>query len=396
MQFDSNVPFLTSFSRCFDLSVFLAQDTQIIWSEPENTPLQSLLRLNLADIQNTHAYYYIDGDNLFWGAIPLKAPKCLAIFGPVPPVPISQEESRRLVRRIPDHRERDAAAKMLCQLPYYSEEKLLQFVSHFYLGLCGQELPVSQVFRVSDEVEALPIAKKHTTVTYNRREISKSHSSYAFEQRYLQFIRKGDAAALEDLFRHAPSISVGTVALNSLRQVKNIFITAVTTATRAAIEGGLAPVEAYNLSDVYILQMEAMTDTDRIYQLQYRMLLDFARRVAAVKLPEHLSRPIRKCAIYIASHVNEALTVQQAADWAGVSRSHLSRQFSQEMGISVSGYIQQTKLEEAKRLLKYSEKTIGEISSYLCFSSQSYFQNVFHKQCGMTPLAYRNQRDSDA
>lgn len=29
--------------------------------------------------------------------------------------------------------------------------------------------------------------------------------------------------------------------------------------------------------------------------------------------------------------------------------------------------------------------TLAEISSYLCFSSQSYFQNVFKKEYGVTP-----------
>lgn len=49
------------------------------------------------------------------------------------------------------------------------------------------------------------------------------------------------------------------------------------------------------------------------------------------------------------------------------------------------------KLEEAKSLLTYSDKSLGEISSYLSFSSQSYFQNVFKKKYGITPLQYRNR-----
>ena len=49
------------------------------------------------------------------------------------------------------------------------------------------------------------------------------------------------------------------------------------------------------------------------------------------------------------------------------------------------------KLEEAKSLLTYSDKSLIEISNYLCFSSQSYFQNVFKKKYGMTPKQYRDQ-----
>ena len=60
---------------------------------------------------------------------------------------------------------------------------------------------------------------------------------------------------------------------------------------------------------------------------------------------------------------------------------------SEEEGIAELG----TWLEEAKSLLTYSDKTLSEISNYLCFSSQAYFQTVFKKKYGLTPKQYRNQ-----
>ena len=47
------------------------------------------------------------------------------------------------------------------------------------------------------------------------------------------------------------------------------------------------------------------------------------------------------------------------------------------------------RLEEARNLLTHSEKSLAEISNYLCFSSQAYFQNVFKKKFGITPTQYR-------
>lgn len=61
--------------------------------------------------------------------------------------------------------------------------------------------------------------------------------------------------------------------------------------------------------------------------------------------------------------------------------------------MSVNDYITLRRMKEAASLLRYTDKSLGEISSYLCFSSQSYFQNVFKKHYGITPLQYRNQRD---
>lgn len=59
--------------------------------------------------------------------------------------------------------------------------------------------------------------------------------------------------------------------------------------------------------------------------------------------------------------------------------------------MSIGSYITHCRLREAKSLLRYTHKSLGEISSYLCFSSQSHFQNVFKKHFKMTPMEYRNR-----
>ena len=66
------------------------------------------------------------------------------------------------------------------------------------------------------------------------------------------------------------------------------------------------------------------------------------------------------------------------------------KKFQQELGSTIGAYITERRLREAKSLLRFTDKSLSEISSYLCFSSQSYFQNVFRKQCGLTPLEYRS------
>lgn len=65
--------------------------------------------------------------------------------------------------------------------------------------------------------------------------------------------------------------------------------------------------------------------------------------------------------------------------------------FHDELGITISHFVNRCKLEEAKSLLSHTEMTLSEISNYLCFSSQSYFQNLFKKKYGVTPNAYRKK-----
>ena len=55
----------------------------------------------------------------------------------------------------------------------------------------------------------------------------------------------------------------------------------------------------------------------------------------------------------------------------------LLAQFKKETGETIGRYIMKAKLQEAKLLLAYSNKSLVEISNFFFFSSESYFQNLF-------------------
>ena len=63
----------------------------------------------------------------------------------------------------------------------------------------------------------------------------------------------------------------------------------------------------------------------------------------------------------------------------------------EETGESLTDFILKEKTEEAKRLLRYSDKSLTAISNYLGFSSQSHFSRVFKKYTQRTPGEYREK-----
>lgn len=54
-------------------------------------------------------------------------------------------------------------------------------------------------------------------------------------------------------------------------------------------------------------------------------------------------------------------------------------------------YIYAEKVKEAQYLLTYTDDSLARIASYLAFSSQHYFQNIFKKYAGVTPNEYRTK-----
>ena len=70
----------------------------------------------------------------------------------------------------------------------------------------------------------------------------------------------------------------------------------------------------------------------------------------------------------------KTICVNDVAAHIGKSRSYVAKKFKDDLGINVGAFISRCKLEEAKSLLAYTAKPLSEISSLLCFSSQSYFR----------------------
>ena len=63
----------------------------------------------------------------------------------------------------------------------------------------------------------------------------------------------------------------------------------------------------------------------------------------------------------------------------------------EETGESLTDFILKEKTEEAKRLLRYSDKSLTAIGSYLGFSSASHFPRVFKACVGSTRSEYRDK-----
>lgn len=221
------------------------------------------------------------------------------------------------------------------------------------------------------------------------KEAKTFHNSLDYENQMLAYITAGDIDSLSYFLKKNAHGGVGKVARHYLRQSKNIFITSVTLVSRAAIKGGLPEDEAMSLSDYYIQYCEDLFDTDSISALQYRMVMDFTDRVNKLKDTPLLTPLIQEVLRYIKLNLCNSLDGSVIAKEVHMSRCALCLRFKKEMNESLAGYIQTQRIEKARSLLSYTDKSLSEISSFLCFSSQSHFQNVFKKVTGMTPIKYR-------
>ena len=282
--------------------------------------------------------------------------------------------------------------KSIIRMPFESILQMLCTINHV---LNGETLSLKDITIYDADQEQL-LAKQNTMQAAQKLTVGVDmphslHNTFDLEQMLMGMVRKGDTAALKEWIAQAPAIRGGVLAEEQLRQRKNTFIVSATLVSRAAIRGGMDVDEAFSHSDSYIRQCELLSSPWDIMNLQYRMILDYTQRVERLHLGKHPSKLTVDVANYIQKHLSEPITVDQIAGHLFLSRPYLSRKFKEETGESLTDFILKEKTEEAKRLLRYSDKPVTAIGSYLGFSSASHFSRVFKSYVGSTPSEYREK-----
>lgn len=335
--------------------------------------------------------YFISQSFGYFGYIDVPRMESGVIIGPVFSTPVSDQSLHSYMQEWAIGGEhKDEIAQFLYNIPLLSFDQFLHMLAYLHLCLNDELINTGRHFSLENTNAINEFSNLHSDKVIIAKENQRYHNTYEFERQLSRCVQNGDVEALKALLDSSVQLSGGIVADNSLRQEKNIFISAITQVSRSAIAGGMDMEQAYMLSDIYIQECERSQDIAHISTLNYAMLIDFTERVAQNKIPQGMSPEIFKCIQFITHHVNEPIQVGDVAEHIGRSRSYLTGKFKKELGFDVSSFIMRCRLEEAKSLLTYSDKTLSEISNYLCFSSQSYFQNVFKKKYGVTPLQYRN------
>ena len=218
------------------------------------------------------------------------------------------------------------------------------------------------------------------------------HRAPSIEYSFYNAVKTGDMEYViknckEDAFIHLEG--TGVLSRNNLQNIKYHFVVTTAMITRYCVHAGMEQEQAYSLSDFYILKMDKCRTIDQISRLHDTMCLDFCSRMNELKRRQILSKPIVLCLNYIYSHIHYRITIKELAEYLSLSESYLSKLFLKEMGIPLSHYITDLKIEKAKNLLQYSDYSIVEIANYFSFASQSHFIQVFQKKTGITPYKYR-------
>lgn len=288
-----------------------------------------------------------------------------------------------------------SSMKVIIHMPL---ESILQILCTIHYVITGEKIGLNDLSIIDSTQDALSQefinAQTAQVMDSTPIDINSTHNTFKIEQQLVDMVRRGDTVRLQEWIANAPAVRPGKIASDMLRQMRNTFIVTTTLVSRAAIRGGMDLDDALRLSDSYIQKCERLNTFEQITNLQYHMVMQYTKAVEDLRYNRNQSELIQNVVSYIRHHLSDAIKTEDIAASLFMSRSHLSTRFKTETGMNLNEYIHYIKISEAKHLLAHTDKNLSLISNYLGYSSQSHFTRMFKKLVGISPMEYREKRES--
>lgn len=152
-------------------------------------------------------------------------------------------------------------------------------------------------------------------------------------------------------------------------------------------------IQALNRTPVFFQSQskpDTVADSENVYDQKYAN--------SSIN-DEHLKRiasKIERKVLGEKSFLNPDIDASWLASELGISIHYLSQAFSQEMHTTFYSYINDARIEAAKKALETSEDTVLDIAFSVGYNTRSSFYNAFKKRTGMTPSRYKASSKSDS
>jgi transcriptional regulator GlxA family with amidase domain len=135
-----------------------------------------------------------------------------------------------------------------------------------------------------------------------------------------------------------------------------------------------SPGEALRIAKVYLLKMHSEG------QLPYASLISSS---------PHADSVVRACEDWLRDHFRGHEVVGSAVAASQVPERTLKRRFKTATGLTLIDYVQNLRIEEAKRMLESTDTPIEAISVGVGYENPAFFGRLFKRRTGLTPGQYR-------
>lgn len=286
----------------------------------------------------------------------------------------------------------DAVVHALEPVPYFPAEQVNELSNLLFMAV-GFLNNVSENERMMQRQDAGQIQGQVTAYIQQLKRTGESAPySFEMEQALLRAVRQVNREQaqrlLNELLGHILFCSDGEFAQIRARTYELLVLIG-----RAAVDAGANPDQTLADCQRYLDELGRITDFDALCLWLTRALNNLMDGVFRFAGMRHASM-IHQSVQYINTHYAERLTLEDMARRVYLSPAYFSRVFKQEMGESFTAYLNRVRIEHSCALLRQKQLRLVDIALMVGFEDQSYFTKVFKKITGISPLCYREGKNT--
>jgi transcriptional regulator GlxA family with amidase domain len=148
--------------------------------------------------------------------------------------------------------------------------------------------------------------------------------------------------------------------------------------------------------DLTLYLVEKFCGRQNAVQSAKTMILDMGRTMQTPYeslpfLKDHGDPLVGKAQAWIEQHHTQSIDYDWLAREYRMSRRSLERRFRLATGVTPLGYLQQLRVERAKRMLEEGTRTFNEITYQVGYEDISFFRKVFVRLTGLRPKEYQQR-----
>lgn len=265
-----------------------------------------------------------------------------------------------------------------------------ELIRQAHQTICGLASPTEHVFDLRTLESREEYLQKHTFIVQDKPVLSMGmlEKRYRIEDEFLEAVSLGNATKALSIITQMSTLRFPARSNDRFRDIKNMILTLNTLLRRTAYSSGVHPFYIDSVSANFARFIEnasVIEDLDSMAPYMIRSYCDLVKK----RSTSLYSEPVRQILVTIDASLDSDLSLKRFANELFLNTSYLSSLFKKETGMTLTDYVNQHRIDYAKKLLKSTTLSIQTVAATVGISDIHYFTRLFRRVAGCSPREFR-------